>query len=147
VPEINGHNHFIKVMFSICVVAAVLFIQSCDPARILIVKSSNKPNSSVEIYANKNLQALANANGKENGQAVIKIPTNEIPVKRDTAFYFGFGGWREDESISQFSRTIDSIIIQSNNGKVVLNKQEEINSYLLKHRRGLFKQVLTIKAK
>ncbi|MCW3106897.1 MAG: hypothetical protein JWQ09_1403 [Segetibacter sp.] len=48
----------------------------------------------------------------------------------------------------KFSRTIDSIIISNSNSKVILNKQEEISSYLLKHRRGLFvKQVLIIKAK
>jgi len=127
--------------------AVVLFIQSCDPARILIVRSSNKPNSSVAIYANKNFRSIADADGKEKEQVVIKIPTNETPVKRDTAFYFGFGGWAEDESMPEFSRKIDSIIISNNSSKIILNKQEDINAYLLKHRRGLFKQVLIIKEK
>ncbi|MCW3106898.1 MAG: hypothetical protein JWQ09_1404 [Segetibacter sp.] len=46
--------------------AVVLSMQSCDPARILIVKSANKPNSFVEIYANKYFRSVADANGKEN---------------------------------------------------------------------------------
>jgi hypothetical protein len=128
--------------------AVVLFIQSCDPGRVLIVKSANKPNSFVEIYANQYFRSGAEGYGKENKQVLIRIPTDEIPVRRDTAFYFGFGGWGGDESMRNFSKKIDSIIISNSNSKIILNDQEEINSYLLKHRRGLFvKQVLIIKAK
>ncbi len=49
--------------------------------------------------------------------------------------------------MTDFSRTIDSIVINDRKEKVILNNQTNIDSYLLKHRHGFAKRKLTIKAK
>lgn len=36
-------------------IIGLFLLQSCDPARILVVKTANKPNYSVTIYANENI--------------------------------------------------------------------------------------------
>lgn len=49
--------------------------------------------------------------------------------------------------MSDFSKNIDSIIIVTDNGKLTLDKQKEINNYQLRHRHGFANRILTIEAK
>lgn len=119
----------------------VLSVQSCDPARVMVVKTADKPNLSVAIYANKNILP-----GKEgNDKIVINIPSQGMPAKRDTTFYYGLGGWGRGD-MSWFAKDIDSIIIINSNGKLLLNDEAAIAGYLNKHKHGFGHRILTIKA-
>lgn len=115
---------------------------SCDPMRILVIKS--KQNTSVTIYAN---QAMTNQTTVSNQKTIIRIPSLESPSKTDTTFYFGLGGWGNSDLIKNLSKKIDSIIIIDNHEKILLKNQSEINAYLMKRRGGYAKRKLIIEAK
>jgi hypothetical protein len=120
-------------------------LTSCDPARVLIIKASGKPNVSVTVYGNKNL--LPRTYNSDNEKITIKIPSDDTSTKRDTFFYYGLGGWGNSDLMPEFSKHIDSIIIVNRYGKLILDNQSEINGYLLKQRHGFSKRILTIEAK
>lgn len=115
---------------------------SCDPMRILVIKS--KQNTSVTIYAN---QAMTNQTTVSNQKTIIRIPSLESPSKTDTTFYFALGGWGNSDLIKNLSKKIDSIIIIDNHEKILLKNQSEINAYLMKRRGGYAKRKLIIEAK
>ncbi len=120
-------------------VVFLLSLQSCDPARVLVVKAAGVQDSSVTIYANKNILPSASGNGDE------KIILH-IPAAKDTIFYYGIGGWGEDDLMSGFAANFDSIILQGHGERQVLSNLESITDYLLNHRSGFASRILTIEA-
>lgn len=120
-------------------------LQSCDPSRILQIKTLDKPNYSVSIYANRNI--LPFTREKQNEKFILQIPTTDTKPRTDTAFRYGIGGWTDKDRMQEFSKTIDSIIIITNGVKLGLTNQPDITQYLLKHRHGFGKSILTIEAK
>jgi hypothetical protein len=124
----------------------VFVIQSCDPAKILTVNASGNLKTSVTIYANRNV--LPRTTGIDsNEKVVIRTPAIEKDGKRKISFYYGFGGWSNKNHMPEFSKNIDSIIIQNSDNELSLTKQEDICNYLVKHRRGIFKNFLVIEAR
>ena len=128
-----------------CLLFLISVLQSCDPARILQIRTSNKPNYSVAIYANRNI--LPFENDRQNEKFILKIPTNDAIPKTDTTFHYGIGGWPDKDKMREFSKNIDSIIIIRNGVKLSLKNQNDITEYLLKQRHGFGKSILTIEAK
>lgn len=122
-----------------CCLLSVAIFQSCDPGRILQIKTVNKPNYSVTIYANGNI--LPASKERQNEKLVLHFPT-----KMDTAFYYGIGTWHDDK-MPEFAKNFDSIIIIRNGVKQNLTSQEDIVKFLLKQRHGFAKSILTIEAK
>lgn len=127
----------------------LFLIQACDPAKILVVRTANKPNYSVTIYANENILPHFYPYHQDSiaKKVVIHVPTTDTVGEREKTFFFGLGSWGDNSLMPNFSKKIDSIIIVNNNGKLILDKQTEINDYLLKHRHGFAKRILTIEAK
>lgn len=123
----------------------VISLWACDPAKVLIISASNKPNTSVSIYANKALFHKYQSNGPDKIKLVI--PSPNTPEHRDTMFLYGIGTWYGDEFMANFAKDIDSIIIVNTKNTLVLNTQKDIIAYLLKHRHGFAKSRLTIRAK
>lgn len=138
------HTYEVSMIY-IATLLTVATLTSCDPGRTLVIKAPNKPNTSVVVYANANILPYATDNISE--KIIIKIPEIDSSIKRDTTFYFGLGGWRDDSLMPSFSQNIDSIVIVNISGTVVLDNQTDINSYLLKNRRGFAKRKLIIEAK
>ena len=130
-------------------VLGLSFLQSCDPAKILIVKTNNKPNYSVTIYTNENIlpQFYPYHQDSNAKKMVIHVPTEDTFAQTEKIFLYGIGGWADKSGLLNFSKNIDSIIIVNDKGKLTLNKQNAINVYLMKHRHGFAKHVLTIEAK
>jgi hypothetical protein len=124
---------------------AVSFLESCDPAQMLEIKTADKPNCSVTIYANRNI--LPYNDGKQNEKLILRIPTIGSKPVTDTTFSYGIGGWPDKNGMQKFSKNIDSIIIISNGIRLGLINQEAITEYLVKHRHGFGKSILTIEAK
>ncbi len=122
-----------------------LMFQSCDPAKVLIVKTSGRPNSSVTIHANKHFLPLSKDFDQD--KIVIKIPATPTDLQKGTLLYYGFGGWADESRMAVFSKNIDSIIIESRNETIKLTNHADINNYLSKHRSGFGKRILTIAAK
>ena len=120
-------------------------LQSCDPARILQIRTVNKPNYSVTIYTNRNI--LPFESDRQNEKFILQIPTNDAKPKTDTTFHYGIGGWPDKDKMPEFSKNIDSIIIIRNGVRLGLTNQNEIIQYLLKQRHGFGKSILTIEAK
>ncbi len=140
----NKNSHLFKTIFIPCLTVIAILIQSCDPARILVVKAAKNPDVSVTVYGNNKI--LPGPHEKENEKIVIKIPTTGTRVTRDTVFYYGLGGWPKGKFMTEFAKNIDSIIIINSNGKIVLDNLSDITNYLSKHRHGFAKRILTIEA-
>ena len=117
----------------------------CDVNRVLRIKTSKHSNASVTIYAKSNIVPRNAADSHQ--KIVIHILTHNSNA-RDTAFWYGFGNWGGRTEIAAFAKDIDSIIINNASGKrLELKNQPDLVEYLLKRRRGIFKNVLVIKAK
>ena len=135
----------LKLQTAILCLLAILFFYSCDPARIMQIRTVDKPNYSVTIYANNNI--LPFQNDKQTEKLVLQFPSNSLPTKRDTTFRYGIGGWHDKKRMPEFAKHFDSIIIIRNGQKQSLTDQEEITKYLLNQRHGFGKSILTIEAK
>lgn len=119
---------------------------SCDPPKRLQIKTANKPNYSVSVYANNRI--LPFQNGKQNEKIILHFPDNNIPTRTtDTTFNYGIGVWPGRTGMQEFAKDIDSIIIVRNGKKQKLITQKEITEYLLNQRHGFGKSILTIEAK
>lgn len=128
---------------SYIILVSLLFI-GCDPAKILIIKTSGAPNVYVTVYANKSILPENRENLEE--KIVIHFPTSSYPPKNDTAFFYGLGNWPK-QFIPNFAVNIDSIIISNSSDKIILTNKDDINKYLIKKRSGYAKSKLTIEAK
>lgn len=122
-----------------------VFFYSCDPARIMQIRTVDRPNYSVTIYANNNI--LPFQKDKQNEKIILQFPSNNLPPKKDTTFFYGLGGWHDKTRMPEFAKNFDSIIIIRNGQKQSLTDQVEITKYLLKQRHGFAKRILTIEAK
>ncbi len=143
---ITNHQVLSKKSIAIIYSLFVIFVlESCDPAKVLQVRTINNPNYSITIYANRNI--LPYADGDRDQKFILQIPTNDIKPKTDTAFSYGIGPWPNKNGMEQFSKNIDSIIIIRNGVKQSLSDQNDITDYLVKQRRGLGKSILRIEAK
>ena len=120
---------------------AVLILVSCDPAKIVVIKASNKNNTSVMIFGNGRM--LPFANRADSNKIVIQVPLNDT-TKR--TLKYGLGDWYEG-AITDLAKNIDSIIISNAQGRSVLNNRTDIETYLKKHRGGYAKNILRIEAK
>lgn len=138
----KNNRPFKPIFFITCLAVIAILIQSCDPARILVLKASKNPDVSVTVYGNNKI--LPGPHEKENEKIVIKIPATGTSATRDTVFYYGFGGWPKSKFMTEFSKNIDSIIIINSNSKIVLDNLPDITNYLSKHRHGFAKRILTI---
>ena len=118
-----------------------LFLASCDPAKLLIIKADDKSNTSVAVYTNKKVIPFGN-NG-DSSKFVIQVPYNDTTGK---TFNYGIGNW-PDDAINKLTTNIDSIVINNTSNKVVLISKTDIVSYLKQHRSGYAGSILTIEAK
>ena len=57
----------------------------------------------------------------------------------------GWANWN-NETVSQLTAEIDSIIFTNKSQTQILKTQDELYSYLMKHRRGFLKGVIKIKS-
>lgn len=139
----------LKISRYIITLIGLFLLQSCDPARILIVKTANRPNYSVTIYANENILPHAFAYHEDSSakKMTIRVSSSDSVAQREKILYYGLGGWGGNSLMPYFSRNIDSIIIVADNRKLTIDKQKDINDFLLKHRHGFAKHKLTIEAK
>lgn len=114
-----------------------------------MVKTANKPYCSVTIYTNENILPRSYLNHQDSTakKIVIHVPTSDTIPQHEKLFLYGLGGWSDNSVMPDFSKNIDSIIIVNGNGKLTLDEYSEINNYLLKHRHGFAKHILTIEAK
>jgi hypothetical protein len=120
----------------------------CNPARVLIINTEDRPGASVTIYANNNILPPANNFVSDGPLKKIKIlvPDSGTANNGEKLILFGSGSWK-NPIVKQLSENIDSIIVGNSKKRIVLKQQREIEKYLLKHRHGLFRHVLTIRAK
>ena len=126
-------------------VSVTMGLQSCDPPKILQIRTVDKPDYSVAIYANKNILPRKPENANE--KIVLRFPSNDVPIKTDTTFYYGLGGWPGKDLMSEFAKNFDSIIIIRNGVKQSLTQHDAITKFLLEHRHGFANSTLTIEAK
>ena len=119
-------------------IATLLY--SCDPGQILEIKVANKQHLSVMIYGNGNI--LPHSSDK-NEKVVLRVPSTDTSNDYDRTFIYRIGTWGDD-AIFKFSNNIDSIILNTSSGKIIMSKKDVINKYLLQHRSGGLENVLTI---
>ncbi len=126
----NNHIKFILFM------SAILFV-SCDPTQTLILQK-NDVKSSISIYGNQTIFP----NNKENQMKYDRIIKIDSTFKLSQIYGYGLGNWNKEE-IVEISKRIDSIVIIKNGVKNIL-KKEEINTFLLKSRKGLHNSKLIL---
>lgn len=121
-----------------------LFFTACDPAKIMEIRTVNKPNYSVTIYGTNNM--LPFQVNSPNEKLVLRFPDKNFLSKKKICFYYGIGGW-SDKMIPEFAKSFDSIVIIRNGQKQSLADQATITKYLLKKRYGFLNRTLIIEAK
>ncbi len=122
----------IVIFFVICF--TVLILTGCDPIKLLTVKAA--PNTQVIIYKKgQNIEA-------DTAKNIILVPENGTVEQQ---FYFGLGTWPE-KAIINYSASLDSIVFYNKDEKTKLTNQTDIQNYLMKQRRGLFKSNLIIES-
>ena len=119
----------------------ILFLTSCDPAKLLVIKADGKNNSSVTVYTNKKIIPFGDKD--DESKMIIQVPFNDTTNK---TFNYGLGTWPND-AIVALTANIDSIIIRNSTDKFVLLNKSDIQGYLKKHRSGYAGSILTIEAK
>ena len=114
---------------------------SCDPARILIIDSGKKQDSSITLYANKSIYPDY---GQAVDYAIVHVPPIDSISQRVLRFHYGFGLWSPEE-VSSFAAGIDSIVFNGSKQTESLHTFDDINAYLLKHRVGILNNTMKIK--
>lgn len=85
--KIMARTRVIKVVLGGIIVMAILILQSCDAAKILVIKTASEPNASVTIYYSKEYFARQGVE-YENEKAILRIPATDTPMVRDTVLYY-----------------------------------------------------------
>jgi hypothetical protein len=122
-----------KLVIFLFVCFGLLIFASCDPPKGLIIRTNNL--TEIIVYTNNKITSI------ENLQRVIHVPINDT-----VNFSYGMGAWPK-QAIIDLSVNIDSIVFQSVGKKEKLTTQAEIQSYLMKQRKGLFGNFLVIESK
>ena len=126
-------------------VLVLISLSACDPGRVLVIKTSGKPDASVAVYASD--QFLPRGSHSTSQDIVIRVPSAEAWQGREIVYYYGIGGWSDSNLMPSFAQHIDSIIIVNHNQEVTaLRSQPEILDFLLENRHGFAKSRLTIEA-
>jgi hypothetical protein len=128
----------------ILIIVATLGLASCDPAKILVIKSRPNSNASIVLYGNRKINPLLNDSASIEKKIIIQVPTAD--GKNEIKFNYGIGIW-SNGPISNLSAAIDSIIITGKLKKTILKNQDSIKQYFINHRSGYGGSKLTIVAK
>ena len=118
-------------------------IYSCDPARVLIVRSAYPEQALVTIYADQAF--LPSIYSADTGQVSITVP--DSAGNSELIFMYGLGGWANDSLLYQMSGQVDSICFIGIQGNHTLYLQDEIYDYLRLRRSGFASRKLTITAR
>jgi hypothetical protein len=124
----------------------ILLFEGCDVAHSITLKTAKKPNISITVYGNRPLR-WTSVNGDRTKiieEKIIQVP--DTMGNRRVDLPMGWGGWTK-RMIAGFSTHIDSIIINNSKSTTKLKDSTAISAYLLKRRRWLLTNVITIKAK
>ena len=132
------------LLIIICCLSLTAFFASCDPTKMMEIRTADKPNYFVTIYGNHNMLPFEGNNSDR--KLVLKCPDEHIPTKKKISFYCGMGSW-SGEAITVYAKCFDSIVIVRNGQKQSFTDQVTIIKYLLKQTRGFRKQFLIIEAK
>lgn len=120
----------------------MIILSACDPAQILTVKTHNEGDS-VFVYGQRRI--LPHHGEEATDRIVIHVPFTDSLTQTKKTFLYGIGGWHDD-AVENLAACIDSIRIVTDEKETLLNSQEEIRQYLLHHRSGIARHVLTIEA-
>ncbi|NAS31709.1 hypothetical protein GTQ40_12050 [Flavobacteriaceae bacterium R38] len=137
----------IRSLIVLMITSFLLF--GCDPALMLMVEAEKAEDTSVTIYADKTFfpDRIHLPYEKENKdeKTIIRVPWTDSIKNYKRNFSYGIGIW-SDELVSNLSEHIDSIILKNSSGILKINKKTDIETYLLKNRRGFPIKKLIIKA-
>lgn len=116
----------------------------CDPGQTLVIKTSQNPKSSVEIYGSARM--LPTERYDDTGKIILRMPSTDNNARRDTSFDYGIGTWGEGRN-DKFVDNVDSIIINDSTGQLKLTGQTELDQYIKNHTSGYAGSIFTIEAK
>lgn len=125
------------------IIFLLILFSSCDPGMMLVVRASEKNNSSVTIYGNNKL--LRYKQEEKESKVIIKVPEKDSVITYKKEFLYGYGGW-DIVNVNYLSDNMDSIIIISSSGTLVLKDKAQMHQYLLKQTGGYGNHKLTIEA-
>jgi hypothetical protein len=134
-----------QIRFKIFLIFFLISLLGCDPGRYLVIKCSNKPNVSINIYANENI--LPGHHSMNPEKIIIRRSSAPNFKKSDTTLHYGIGSWKGEQLITSFANNIDSIIISGSSRKLSLINKLEIIKYLSERRGGYAKARLKIVAR
>src|SRR4051812_47919088 len=99
-------------------ILTILFLTSCDPAKLLIIRADSKNNTSVSVYTNNKIIPFGNevGNKEDTTKMIIQVPFDDT-TKR--TFNYGIGNW-PNNAITELVTNIDSVIINNSKNKIVL---------------------------
>lgn len=120
----------LSIFLFFCAISTLLI--SCDPIKLLIIKSTD--DVAVTVYTNNTI-VLENS-----AKRAFRVPENGIT---ELNFYYGYGNWPK-QAIIEFSASIDSIVFKKAEKEKILKEQVDIQSYLMKQRKNILKNHLII---
>lgn len=125
-------------------IAILVFLCCCDPAKIILIKTQNSSNSQVTFYGN----GIFNRDKYVSEDTLGITHYSPFFEKREDdkkTLFFGLGGW-SDQDISRLAHELDSIeIVNSDNSRRIIY-QNQIEEFLRDNRRGIANHVIKIEA-
>ena len=114
-------------------------LSGCDPAKIITTKNlTNDKVETIWIYRDAFLT------GSENSflmRDTVLMTLNEN--ERRKKMYFGIGGW-SDNALNELLTNIESLEVRGVEMKTKLRGKEEVKQFLMKRRKGLFKNRIIV---
>lgn len=138
---LNMRKGHLLILYLITVTLIIGLLQSCDPAKIIIIKQRDCTLCSLTLYAKSSF--LLDKGPYSNKQIIIKAPTKGSVITGKRVISYGIGIWSDSE-IRQLSKTIDSIVVFTGDSKKVYWDCNEIQRYLLKNRKGFTASIIRI---
>jgi hypothetical protein len=132
-------------VLSVGMVFLFFTIQSCDPAHRLVVEASKMNHASVTIHTNDNIMGIAGI-GSVAEKNNITVPDHSDTLDQfKKTFFYGLGTWY-DSHLKDFASKIDSIVFMNEHRRMTISGTTNIYDYLRKHRSGMLKTKLKVKA-
>ena len=138
-------NH--KALTHLLTTAFVLiFLSSCDPAQILILKSEPGTQADICLYGDEFLSLNSDQIQSDSLTSYYCLSMEEEEEKYEKTFLFGVGTW-SNHNIQELVELLDSIVIIQSTQKPITIRKNELEDFLKSNISGFPNNILTIEAK
>lgn len=143
-PSKRQRLKFKKMSRLILLLISGMALSSCDPAKVMILKTSGEKGSGVVLYGNAGM--LPGHSLSDSSKIRLQFFSKSNAAK-DTLFLNGIGGWSGKNYMMDFAGNFDSILFVSVKGTIRISDRKQIYNYLFVHRKGFARRKLILESK